>query len=157
MQAKRFSRTNEATVGSGASVVLGTITNNQSRKANFHGIRASGRIRADNVTSDNEAHGLIVIWCKNAEFTIVENQIDGTSELEEFSDQVVAVLPWAVFGGSTTPNQFGAIFDFDINIGKTSRTCTRGQELELACYSMAESSKSVVVMHSLLSCFETIT
>ena len=155
MQQKRYVRGSELTLATGSRQEI-EILQGEPRKANFHGIRASGRIRADNVSADNEAHGLIVIFCKNEDFDVSEGMVDGASDLESLSEQIVAVMPWAVFGGSTNPVGGGTFFDFEI-APKSSRTCPKGQHLSLAVYSMAESAKSVIITNMLLSCFETIT
>lgn len=153
MQAKRYDTMQEQTIGAGNAASI-NITNSANRRANYHGIRAIGRIRADNVSADNEAHGLVMLLCINDNFPILEPDVDSNTGLQELSEQIIAIEPWSVFGGSTSLVGGNTFYDFNFNI-KTSRTCSRGQELRLLIVSMAESAKSVVVQHALLSCFET--
>jgi len=154
MQTKRYNRTAEQTVAAGAVNVL-TIQNTSERRANFHGIRFSGRLRADNASADNEAHGLLMIICKPGGFdTLTETDVDSDSGLEDRSEVNCIVKPWAVFGGSTNPVGGGTFVDWDF-VMKTSRTCSKGSSIQGYVISMAESAKSIVVSHQLLSCFET--
>ena len=153
MQAKRFARINEETVSAGAGGNV-DITQTSFRKSNFHGIRAQGRIRADNVSADNEAHGIVALLCKSQEYTIPETLVDSDSNLEDLSEQIIAIMPWAVYGGSSNPVGGGTYFDFDIHV-KSSRTCTKGMELYLGVYNYAESAKSVIISQMLLQAFET--
>ena len=155
MQVKRFAQENEKTLGSGIATFI-EISQNAERKANFHGIRWSGRLKADQVSADNEAHGLLMLTCRTTAFgDLLSNDVNSDAELENLSEIIVATLPWAVFGGSTTLSGAGTIFDWDIVIN-TSRTCTKGMSLRANTFSDAGSAKSIIIMNQLLSCFETI-
>jgi len=154
MQVKRYARGVEDTVAAGGvnSVI---ITNSQSRRANFHGIRWQGRLRADNVSADNEAHGMLALMCQPGGFTgLTEPDFDSDSNLEDLSAITIAMVPWSVFGGSTNPVGGNTFFDWNIVI-KTSRTCSRGDMLRGKVISYNESAKSIVISNQLLSCFET--
>ena len=154
MQVKRYATFREDTVGAGG-IVNADIVNTSERRANFHGIRCQGRLRADNVSADGEASGYIVIDCQPAIFgNLVEANFDSTSDLENASGTRVVLIPWSVFGGSTNPAGSGTKFDWDITL-KTSRTCSKNDELKMYVVSFAESSKSIIVANALLSCFET--
>ncbi len=154
MQTKRYATLREDTLASGA-LLEGDIVNQSERRANFHGIRYSGRLRADNASADNEASGYIYLDCNPAQLgQITEISFDSTSDLENASGFRVALLPWSVFGGSTNPVGAGTFFDWDIVI-KTSRTCSKNDRLQMGVVSFAESAKSVIVANALLSCFET--
>ena len=154
MQTKRFERTAEETLGaSGVSEI--SITNLELRRTNFHGIRFQGRLRADNVSADNEAHGFIIIACVPGGFDdLTETDVDSSGDLQARSEILAVVMPWSVFGGSSNPVGANTFFEWDI-VMKTSRTCPRGSALQGYVISMAESAKSVIVSHALLSCFET--
>ena len=154
MQTKRYASDREATIGAGGVRTM-EIVNESTRRANWHGIRFSGRIRADNASADNEANGWIAIVCQPGEYTnLIESSFDNDSDLENLSEVIVAVLPWSVFGGSTHPVEFGAIFDFDIVIN-TSRTCGKGTKLIGYIVSNSVSAKNVLHT-SQLSAFETV-
>ncbi len=154
MQQKRYDRTSEQTVGAGAVTQL-IFRVQENRRSNFHGIRYQGRLRADNASADNEAHGLIIITCEPGGYpTLAEADVDSNANLEDRSEVLVAVLPWSVFGGSTNPVGGDTFFDWDLAIG-TSRTCSKGAGIAGYVISMAESAKSVIVSHHLLSGFET--
>ncbi len=154
MQTKRYARNVEETIAAGAAFNVGEILNNLNRRANYHGIRVRGRLRADNASADNEAHGLIALFCTNSQLGITESQVDSDTNLQDLSEEIVAICPWSVFGGSTNPVGEGTIFDYEFVI-KSSRTCARGQELRLVIFNHTESAKSVINAMSLLSCFET--
>jgi len=154
MQTKRYALIREATVAS-AGASRGEIINNSDRRANFHGIRWKGRIRADNASADNEAHGVLLLFCKPDMYPdLTESAFDSNNDLETASPVVIAIEPWSVFGGSTNPVGEGTHYDFNIVIDRTSRTCSKDEKIIGAIISYQESSKSVIVNH-LLSCFET--
>ena len=154
MQTKRYARLSEATVAAGATSRV-DIDNVAERRANWHGIRYQGRLRADNASADNEAHGIILLVCIPGQLsTLVETNVDSDSELENKSGIIIAIIPWAVFGGSTNPVGEGTLFDWNMVI-KTSRTCSKGDELQGYVISFSESAKSIIISNSLLSCFET--
>ena len=154
MQTKRYATLRESTLAAAGSLPV-SIINDSDRRANFHGIRCCGRLRADNVSADGEASGYIVIDCNPAQLgQITEASFDSVGNLEDASGFRVALMPWSVFGGSTNPVGAGTFFDWDIVI-KTSRTCSKNDRLQMLLVSFAESSKSVIVANALLSCFET--
>ena len=154
MQQKRYVREAEDTLGaSGVAQLIFRVLEN--RRANFHGIRYQGRLRADNVSADNEAHGLIIVTCEPGGYdALAEVDVDSNANLEDRSEVLVAVKPWSVFGGSSNPVGANTFFEWDISIG-TSRTCSKGAGIAGYVISMAESAKSIVVSHHLLSAFET--
>ena len=154
MQTKRYGTLIEDTLAAGATLVA-NIVNDSDRRANFHGIRARGRLRADNVSADGEAGGYIFLDCTPAQLgQITEASFDSVGNLEDASGFRVALVPWSVFGGSTNPVGGDTFFDWDIVI-KTSRTCSKNDRLQMGVVSFAESSKSVIIANALLSCFET--
>ena len=154
MQAKRYALLREATLAP-SGILSNAIINDDSRRTNFHGIRWSGRIRADNATADNEAHGQLVILCKsNSLDNPTEPDFDTSGNLEDQSGIIVMIKPWSVFGGSTNPVGYGTFFDWDVAIA-TSRNCSKNDELVFLFVSNAESAKNAVVTNSLGSCFET--
>ena len=154
MQSKRYSRNNEETVAAGGIFSV-LITNTENRRANFHGIRWQGRIRVDNVSADNESHGLLALMCQPGGFVgLTESSFDSDSNLSDLSDITIAMVPFSVFGGSTNPVGTGTIFDWNIVI-KTSRTCARGGSIRGKVINYNESAKSIVIANQLLSCFET--
>ena len=154
MQAKRFARNVEETIAAGGVFSI-EIENTNNRRANWHGIRWQGKLRADNVSADGEAHGLLVLFCRSGQFgSLTEPFFDSDSDLEKLSEAIVAVIPWSVFGGSTNPVGANTYQEWSLDI-KTSRTCARGGVLEGTIVSMSESSKSIIVSNQLLSAFET--
>jgi len=154
MQTKRYATFREDTLAAGA-IMNADIVNTSERRANFHGIRCSGRLRADNASADNEASGYIAIDCRPAQLgALTEANFDSVSDLENASGFRVALIPWSVFGGSTNPVGGNTFFEWDIVI-KTSRTCSKNDELKMLAVSFTESAKSVVLSNCLLSCFET--
>ncbi len=154
-QTKRYERSNEVTIAAGGTPDVLTIQNNSERRANFHGIRYQGRIKIDNASADNESHGLILLTCEPGGYgTLTEANVDSGSDLETRSEVIIAVQPWSVFGGSTSLVGGDTFFDFHFDIG-TSRTCSKGSKIVGYVFNMAESAKSVILAHSLLSCFET--
>jgi len=155
MQTKRYAITVEDTLAAGG-INTSDIVNQSDRRANFHGIRYQGRLRADNASADNEAHGFVAIHCRPAILGgLTESNFDTASDLENQSGIMVAIKPWSVFGGSTNPVGANSFFEWDIVI-KTSRTCSKNDELKAIVVSNAESAKSVIISHALLSCFETV-
>ena len=145
MQQKRFDTNEEQTIAAGASDAC-QIVNQESRKGNFHGIRWNGRIRADNVSGDNEAHGRLILFCLPAAMTLVAADADSDSELEDLSDFIIASEVWSVFGGSTNPIGEGTHYDFDI-APKTSRTCAKDGYIHAMIVSDPSSAKSVIATH----------
>ena len=157
MQAKRYARFSEGTVAAGAATSIGEIDNTQTRRANWHGIRFWCRLRADNVSADNEAHGIIALYVKpSSEFAdLSESNFDSDTNLQNLSEVILAICPWSVFGGSTNPVGAGTFQDIEC-IPMTSRTVARGAILKALCINYTESAKSIIVSHSLLNCFETV-
>ncbi len=154
MQTKRYAIIVEDTLAAGG-INTADIVNQSDRRANFHGIRFKGRLRADNASADNEAHGFIALHCSPAILGgVTESNFDTASDLENQSGIMVAIEPWSVFGGSTNPVGSNTYHEWDFVI-KTSRTCAKNDELKAIVVSNAESAKSVVISHALLSCFET--
>jgi len=154
MQTKRYATLREDTLAAGA-VLNAAINNSAERRANYHGIRCQGRLRADNASADNEASGYIAIDCQPAQLgDLTEAQFDSVSDLENSSGLRVTLTPWSVFGGSTNPVGADTFFEWDFSL-KTSRTCSKNDELKMTVVSFAESAKSVIVSNALLSCFET--
>ena len=156
MQTKRYAMDRENTLAAGAVEVV-EILNSAERKANYHGIRWQGSLRADNASADNEAHGLLVLTCQSNIFgDQAEGAFDSDSDLENQSGVIVAVEPWSVFGGSTNPVGGNTFHAWNIVLG-TSRTCSKNDKLMAHIVSFAESAKNVVIEISLLSAFETVT
>jgi len=154
MQTKRYEQQRESTLAAGA-VLEATIQNDSERRANFHGIRFQGRLRADNASADNESHGYIILTCEPGGYpALTEAQVDSSSDLETRSEIIIAIIPWAIFGGSTNPVGTGTLWDWSLDI-KTSRTCSKGSKLVGYVISLNESAKSTIVSNMLLSCFET--
>ncbi len=155
MQSKRYAISRESTVASGGIDTI-TIQNDTKRRANYHGIRWSGRLRADNASADNEAHGFFVLLCRSAAFaSLGEANYDTADNLEDQSGIIMIISPWSVFGGSTNPVGVGTTWDWNFEM-RTSRTCSANDLISAKIVSLAESAKSVVVGNSLLSCFETV-
>ncbi len=157
MQTKRYSRNVEETIAAGATFGVANIVNNDNNTANFHGIRYWCRLRADNASADNEAHGIVAIYCKSssAYASLAESAFDSDTNLQDLSNEIMAIVPWAVFGGSTNPVGAGTFQDVEVNF-KTSRNCGRGGSILVRVVNYGESAKSIIVSNSLLSCFQTV-
>ena len=153
MQQKRYANADEVTIASGGSTTL-LITNNELNRMNVHGIRYKGRLRADNVSADNEAHGFIILMAHPASYTFAASDFTNNTELEDASDWIIAVEPWSIFGGSTNPVGFGTFYDWEMVIN-SSRTLRKDAILRAVVLSQTGSAKSVIVTNHLLSCFGT--
>ena len=156
MQTKRFGIDSEATIAVG-QIRSVEIDNISDRRANWHGIRFWCRIRADNASADNEAHGLVAIMIRpsSEQGDMGEGSFDTALQLENQSELCIAYCPWAVFGGSTNPVGAGTFQDIECVI-KTSRTCGKGAVLTARVINNADSAKSVILATAQLSCFETV-
>ena len=154
-QSKRYALDRELTIAAGGTNLI-EILNNQDRRANWHGIRFWCKIRADNVSADNEAHGIVALYVKPASNFpgLSEGSFDSDSDLQNLSEILLAVCPWAVFGGSSNPIGANTFQEIEC-VFKSSRSVGRGASLVAHFVNYTESAKSVVVQNALLSCFET--
>ena len=151
MQSKRAAYIEEDTVGSGGNTDV-DIDNNSDFKTNFHNIHAFVRIRADNVSADNEAHGFAYI-ASVPQASVGFPAIRSVGDYEDRQEWIVASAPWFVFGGSTNPNNYGAIQDIEFH-PKTSRTLPKGGRLFLVVTSDSQSAKSVIA-NGWMTCNQT--
>ena len=158
MQTKRYSLAREQTIATGIAQQLLSITNDSDRRANFHGTRVWCKVKVDQTSADNESHGIIAIMTRSSIKTqgaLTEADFDSGGDFEDMSENIMAICPWAIYGGST--NQVGGNTFQEIEcVFNSSRTLSKGGQLVVICVNYGESQKSVIVHECLLSTFETV-
>jgi len=155
MQTKSYQNQERQTLAANTQLNL-TIENTENRKENFHGIRAKGRINSDD-TAVGFSSGFIVVMClpTSASPTPV---FASDTVMDDNNEFIIAVEPFQVHNSTAAGNvndDFGSCYDFDIVLGKTSRTCSRGGQIVLQIHNDAGSVNSIIVT-TLLSLFRTI-
>jgi len=146
VQTKLFRRTERQVLASAAKDTL-TITNDEERKANFHNIHWSGRVFSNNAETDAYGSGYLVLMCIEQQQTVIPAVVDDVI-LEKMQGQIILAKQWFTFGGLTTMTA-ASLYDFNFDLGKISRNCSKEGRLIAAVYVDSGSPNAVVLTHDL--------
>jgi len=125
------------------------ITNAEDRMGNFHNIHWSGRIISNSATADAYCSGYLVLMCVNQQqFTVPASMTEVI--LEDMQGYIILAKQWMTYGGLTFMGGMSK-YDFDFNLGKISRNCTKEGRLVGRMYNDSGSPQAVVLTQD-LSC-----
>jgi len=130
-------------------LVPGTInslvaTNSEERKANFHNMHWSGRVLGDeDGATVGFSSGWIAMFCYPSENIPLETSLDRV-KLDASQGNVVLAKQWMVVTKAAYEGD-GRVFDWDIPLGKISRTCPKEGRIVCQVHNDTGSVKDILV------------
>ncbi len=153
MQTKRYEAAETQTIPNATGVLNLTITNEENRKANFHGIRCKGTIMGDpNEGTAQFSKGYITLMCIEQSAYATPTILSDT-DLEDNQGIIVASEIYQTYAGGAIDSGEQMVRHFDIILGKTSRTCPKDGRIILQISN--NSSLTDVIVSAMISTFET--
>jgi len=152
MQSKRFDEAELQTIVTATGINTLVLENQDEHRINYHGMRFQGRIIANNSGGNLFQHGYVTLLCVPND-QVALSGIFSVADMRDWNEMIIAIIPWAVFAGTTTSASDGYSKVFDFNISpKTSRTCSRGGKIVAQVTNVGLGS---VVINTLLTTFTT--
>ncbi len=155
MQTKSYKNQERQALAANTQLNL-TIQNDEQRRENFHGIRFKGRIISDDVTSGFSS-GFITVMCLPTSGITVPI-IASDTILDDQNEFIIASEPFMVLSvGASGENQnrYGGVYDFDIVLDRTSRTCSKGGRITCQIHNDSGST-NLITVNAMVSLFRTI-